>query len=708
MSKPGRDTRGGTFVATLAMDGMSTSQRIAWGSLLALVFLVPLAISKFALIGIQVPLTFDQFDVVKTFVMRVCVVVGLAAWAWHILVEGGRWRRSKADYLVLAVLGWVALTTVTSIHPLTSLFGTYRRYEGLLSFIAYAGAFFLAIQMLDRASRIRVLAKTFFWSSVAVNFYGVMQYLGIDPADWGQLGFEERRAFSTYGNPELLAGFVVMSIAVALALALAEERQTWRGVYWSGFVLALACWIATFTRGAWIGGVVAMIVMVVATWRSGVKLKGIDKAFLGGGGVLAALLVALSLRSTSEVMNVWLRVRSILDFSGGSVGNRFKIWEAALDAIADQPIFGFGADTFRLIFPRYRPLDYVGEGYLTIADNVHNYPLQVTTAFGVPGLLLMFGLFGYAAWVSAPLIVRRSDAPSADRLLLAGFWAACAGYITHLFFALSITGTTVLLWICMAVVLAPTARSVEVRRPQWGQAAAFIAAGLAVLILIASTVHLVADNRYMKAKLLTQGMERAAQAEAAARIFPYESAYVAEVGIARMDLFIETLLEMDAVRGTPAEQSVRPRLEAAFLETERAMLAALEFSPWEYENYIFLANLYSAAGDYLDAQYYDRAVSVAREGIEEMGFRYDARLRFQLARALHVQGQSEEAFEHIKLASELAPDYLEAQLLFAEIARATGEPESAREAVAKALELYPGDPRLLDALAQIDAGAGEQ
>lgn len=686
-------------------ERMTTAQRVSWYSLLVLVFLVPLATSKFAFIGVQVPLTYDQFDLVKLFVMRVCVIVGLAAWGWHVCMEGGRWRRSRVDFVILAVLVWVALSTVTSIHVPTALFGTYRRYEGLLTFVTYAGAFFLAIQMLDRASKIRTLAKTFFWSGVVVNSYGVLQYFGLDPAEWGVLEFEENRAFSTFGNPEFLGGFAVLALAISLSLALSEEQESWRGIYWGGFMVALASWIVAFTRGAWIAGVFVIILLAVVAVINRVSLKRIDKAFMGAGGVLAAALVALSLRSTDEVMNVWLRLRSILEFDQGSAETRFQIWEAAAGAIADRPVLGFGADTFRLVFPRYMPFEYPADaGYLTVADNVHNYPLQLAAAFGIPGLLLILGLFGYAAYVSAPLVFRRSDSPASGRLVLAGFWAACAGYIVHLLFALSVVGTTVLLWVFMAVVLAPSARSVELSRPRWGTVGAYVCVAIAAVLLLASARHAVADNRHLQAALLTQGAERVLRAEEALGLFPYESAYRAELGMAHMDLFITSLLEFDAVRGTEAEGAALARIQATFIDTERVMLESLDFSPWEFENYIFLSNLYAAAGDYLDSRYYDTSIAIARRGIEEMGFEHDARLRFQLARALRATGTLPEAFEQVSVAVELAPTYAEARVLHAELAEQLGDPEGAEQSLEEALQYLPGDQEILSALERLRAG----
>ncbi len=114
------------------------------------------------------------------------------------------------------------------------------------------------------------------------------------------------------------------------------------------------------------------------------------------------------------------------------------------------------------MFPKYKPIEYVSDaGYLSVADNVHNYPLQVTSALGIPGFLLLYGTFAAAAWFSAPLVFAKHE--GTDRFVLASFWAAAAGYLAHLMFGLSVTGSSFLLWVAMAVVLSPIARTVESR-----------------------------------------------------------------------------------------------------------------------------------------------------------------------------------------------------------------------------------------------------
>ena len=166
---------------------MSAARRVAWWSLLAMVFLVPVAMSNLTFLGFSLPFTYDQFDIVKVFLQRVLGLIALGAWAWDLLRRGGKVRRTPIDWLILALLVWVAITTVTSIDWPTALFGKPRRYEGLLSFVNYAVIYFLVLQFADRAARVRTLARSLFFSSVIVAGYGVLQFVGWDPVLWGTL-----------------------------------------------------------------------------------------------------------------------------------------------------------------------------------------------------------------------------------------------------------------------------------------------------------------------------------------------------------------------------------------------------------------------------------------------------------------------------------------------------------------------------------------
>jgi O-antigen ligase len=689
-------------------DEMSAAQRVAWISLHVLVFAVPVAIGNWTwLPGLTLPFSFDQFDIVKVVVQRGVTLVAFAAWAYHILVNGGSVRRTKVDYLILAVLGWIALSTVFSVHVPTAVFGKYRRFEGLISFVNYAFIYFLAVQFLDRLSRIRSLARTLFFSSVVVSLYGVAQYVGIDPLTWGRLPFEANRAFSTYGNPNLLGGFLVMVLPVALALALSEKDQRWRIAYWVGFLLATLCWIVAFTRGAWIAGAVALLILGVAAWRMRTRLTAVDWSFAAGIAALSAVVVVRSLAVQNDVMNVWNRLSSILEFGQGSALTRFQIWDAAWRATLERPVFGFGPDTFRLIFPGFKPVEYVAAaGHASVADNVHNYPLQLMAAVGIPGMLLLYGLFITVGVLSFRTAFVRPEGESGNgRLVLSAFWAAGAGYLVHLMFGISVPGSSFLLWVIMAALMSPNARTVEVAAPEWGKIAAVTLIGVAALLSIGNLAYLRADYHYLRTRLGQEYAQRLADAETAVRLNPYNDMYRSGVGTAHSDAMSGLLRQAYAEEqaGQDSSQSVAGA-QVAFERAVDSLEDTIWFVPLEYDNYLFIANVYNLAGEAFDPRYYQDAIEWSRKGVEVSEF--GPGIRYQLAVALQGSGDLQGAEEELLFAIEMDPRYVEPRILLADIYLREGEVDAALEQFERVRELdpeYPGIDDLIDSAAGTSA-----
>ncbi len=666
-------------------DALDLAQKIAWYAILTMVFLVPIVMSNYNVRGTNgFPLTFDQFDTIKVLVQRVGSLIAFAAWGWYMLVKGGKIRRTPVDWLVLVFLGWVALSAIFSIHPPTAVFGKYRRYEGLLSFINYAVAYFLVIQFADRGKRLRQLAQVAFWSAVVVSTYGVMQFLGLDFLQWGQLPFEPNRAFSTYGNPDLLGGFIVLMLPVALALVFAAQDLKWRVIYWVGFFLIAWCWLVAFTRGAWIGGIAALLVMAFGLFWLKPRWQKVDWAAVALVAVMAVGVVSWSLNSPYEVTNFVKRFASIFDVQTGSGQTRTQIWQAALGSIEDRPITGFGADTFRLVFPKYKPAEYVqAAGYISVADNVHNYPLQLASGIGIPGVLLLYGLFVWVAIRSGKVVFKRPDPAragptarrpaspaqpvSGDRLVLLGMWAACFGYIASLSFGLSVTGGTFILWVFLGALLAPTATSRDVTAPSWG---IYPAVALVILAVIGSVFWFrwfAADRQYLVARISPDLQTRVTSAQNAVRLNPWNDMYRAEVGLAYNDLFIQAYQQAFQAQQTGQDSaSLQAGARDAFTKAEDSLRGVIAFVPYEYDNYVFLASLYNLGAQvYNDPALRTRAIDISRQGVEVEPF--GPAIRLQLATALAASGKRAEAIKELEFAVKLDSRFFDGAILLAKL-----------------------------------------
>jgi O-antigen ligase len=692
--------------------GMTVPEKIMWISLHLLIFLVPIAMSNanwmvnLGFSSFSLPLTYDQFDIVKVFIMRACALVGLGAWSFQFFLKGGRLRRTKLDWLIVGFLGWVLLTSFTSISPATALFGKYRRFEGFFSFATYAVVFFLVIQLCDRPSRIRSLARTLMLSSVIVAGYGVMQHFGIDPVNWGtNLPFEVNRAFSTFGNPDLLGGFLIFPLAISVSMALSEPKKTWRIFYWATFVITVAAWIFAFVRGAWIGGALALLILAVAAFLARPKLQTIDWSFLGVGTV-GGLVYAIynSLTSTNTVMNVWERLLSIFKTGEGSALTRFEIWQAAINAIKARPLFGFGADTFRLVFPKYKPLAYVKDaGYLSVADNVHDYPLQLMAGIGIIGFLLLYGIFGWALWLGAPNAFAKGKGP--ERLVLAGFWAAIVGYIMHLMTGLSVTGSTVFLWIALAIIVAPTAIDHEFRAPSWGP----IVAGAIIVVLglasVGNIIFITADNYFLHGQYASTGEDPIALTKTAIALNPYNDIYRSMLGKSYETQMLSWLTQAntDQTAGKTTTTDIQNAV-SSFQSAEQTFKQTISIVPTEYDNYLFISSLYNEAGTYLNPKYLSLAISWADKGIAVEP--YGPGVRLQKAVAQAANGNDTAALATVQAAVNMDPAYADIHLFYAQTLTRLGDLKQAVAQYKKLVTLDPTNTTYTDGLKAVEASVG--
>lgn len=758
---------------------MDVFDRVAWTCLHVLVVLVPLAMSNLGPFNSGgLPFTFDQFDIVKVFSQRAIMIVALSAWAIGMLVRGGKVRFTRVEWVVLAFLAWVLLTSVLSVHPPTAVFGKYRRFEGLLSFVTYASVFFVALQYADRPSRIRSLARTLAIGGFLVAFYGMLQVIGtvgldvarvlrplvligglgatgalvtlaltrfhsdaeartalivgaviafigsvtlfaglgehitwavargmtevpLDPVRWGTLPFETNRAFSTFGNPDLLGGYLIFPWAVTIALALSERHRLWRGIYWSFTVLNAFVGITSYVRGAWIGATVSLIIFVVAYLRArsggDMRLTTLDRWFIGGAAAVGGAAMVISSLRPDSVRNVLTRVISIFQFDQGSALTRFQIWEAARAAIAESPIVGWGPDTFRLLFPVFKPAEYVeAAGYLSVADNVHNYPLQLATGIGIPGALLLYGLIAYALISSASDVLPRGK--GVERLLLAGFWAAVVGYVIHLLFGLSVTGSTIFLWLSMGVLLSPGARAHEYAAPGWRALAIPAVTALALVAFVLNVRFISADNHYLKGRVLTQGREAVFELERAIALNPYNDMYRLELGSSWQRLFQAAAEQYDET----GDEQWRSDALGYLAQAEAAYAEMFEFVPEEYDTYVFVSNMYNQAALYLDPAFYEQALEAAERGIAVQ--KYGPAVRVQHAVALAGVGRIDEALTELEFATSLDSRYVEAWLILGDTYARVGRIDDARAAFEHVLRRSPDNPDALGALQALESG----
>ncbi|MCL2492264.1 MAG: O-antigen ligase family protein [Coriobacteriia bacterium] len=643
-------------------DDLTLEGKIAWATLLLLVFLVPLTFSIPPSSGVA--FTADIFDTPKVWVLRVGVMILFAAWGSDVALNGTRIHYKKIVLILLGLLSIVFIaSTITSIEPMLSFLGKYRRYDGLWSFLLFVILMWVTWQYATEDHRIKQIMQVFSVSSVLVAGYGLLQALGLEPFSWGEMLFEANRSFSTYGNPNLLAGFLAFGIFINLGLAISENEQIPKVYYWVATLLNVMVSITAFSRSVWVASVVGLALFVLLTWRMRPPLQRIDYLFASSTFLGAAIFIIRSLGSTSKVMNFASRVTSIFDFGAGSAVTRFQIWEAALEAIRQRPLLGWGPDTFRMVFRLFQPVGYnQAAGYRSVADNAHNYLLQVAAGIGILGVVLLYGvqlsiivLSMRSLWMRPQLdesetskkgkqrAIERYDAEIGTHLRWIGVLAAAVTYIVHLFFGISVPGVTFLLWIAFGILMVPVSEKRDIA-PLARTNAYAVCAVLIVLALGASTfasMQLWGDHYFTRAMYASRSGDiddSLSSITTSMRLAPRNDQYAI-----RNVEFI-----MDA-----ASQGLLPVTDA-ICATE----TLIQSFPNEYDVHLMVLWAYRSLGQVDDA-IAQRARSQAVISIEK--FPQGLALRYAYAELLIDDGQIDEAIEQLEFCVDADPRFNDAK-----------------------------------------------
>src|SRR5829696_1334211 len=190
----------------------------------------------------------------------------------------------------LAFLGLSALSTLLSEDPWHSLFGD--RQMGLLSLAAGVLLFYAVARVLNSPLRVRIFLAAGVTVAVLISVFGISQKYGLDPlSGWGVPWYTDRgRPYSTLGNPLFLAAYLTLMMGAATALCF--KAGSWKGRAPWLFALAVmgACWLYTDTRGALLG---VMVALPVILWLVQRKMGTVRPLLVPLGTLLAAMVGAV-------------------------------------------------------------------------------------------------------------------------------------------------------------------------------------------------------------------------------------------------------------------------------------------------------------------------------------------------------------------------------------------------------------------------------
>lgn len=364
----------------------------------------------------------------------VFLAAGTALWVGKMLLSR-RLGFCRTPFDTLVVL--LVILSAVSIWESPDRNLSFYNYYHLMG--RYILLYYLVINNIHSLGQIRRLVMAVLISSGLVAVYGFYQYIhGVDISafewvDGEQFPDLKIRVFSTLHNPNLLAGFLVVIMALAAGLGLSAYRFKGK-VLVSGLILALGvCLVLTYSRGAWLSVLAVIVTLGLLKSRKILWL-------------LALIPVAMVVGH--EV--VLERLLSIMNPTDTSATLRIALWESTLAMIADKPFFGIGWGAYGIVYPEY---DFFVQDAGTKIFHAHNMYLHIAAEIGIPGLLVFLALLLGHARRAMNLAVSVSDRWTAGLMLgalaaLVGI--AVGGFTDYVLFNIQMS---MLFWLLNAVVV---------------------------------------------------------------------------------------------------------------------------------------------------------------------------------------------------------------------------------------------------------------
>ncbi|MCC5638600.1 IctB family putative bicarbonate transporter [Nostoc sp. CHAB 5844] len=328
---------------------------------------------------------------------------------------------------LLVLLYWGIAVVATGLSPVKK-----AALNDLVTLTLYLLLFALCARVL-RPPRLRSWIITLYLHiSLIVSVYGLRQWFfgAAQLATWvdpeSPLS-KTTRVYSYLGNPNLLAGYLMPAVVLSLVAIFAWQSWVKKALALTMVIVNTACLILTFSRGGWIGLVVAIltaIALLVYWWSP--QLPAFWRTWslpIILGGLLGLLALAVIF-----VEPLRLRVFSIFADRSKDSSNNFRrnVWEAVFEMIRDRPIIGIGPghNAFNKVYPLYQRPRYS-------ALSAYSILLEVAVETGFVGLACFLWLI-LVTFNTAFLQLRRLR----ESRNVQGFWliGACAtllGMLAH-------------------------------------------------------------------------------------------------------------------------------------------------------------------------------------------------------------------------------------------------------------------------------------
>lgn len=628
----------------------------------------------------------------------------VAAWLVKMVRERKLlFQRSILDTPLIFFLGSQIISTIYSIDRHTSLWGYYSRFNGgLFSTINYLLLYWAFVSNMDKGKTLQTIRYTLY-ATALVALYGIAEHFGIDAQYWVQ--DVQNRVFSTLGQPNWLAAWLVALIPLTWALIFGKEKLFKKKLLpflgYGLLVIFYLCLLYTKSRSGLFGLAIAYAVfwgLIFAPSFIKRKLNVLHhtlKSFLLISFLLSLITLFVGTPWTPQVGQFINKPQPTPEPEEATISAEIEpiplisesgdirkiVWQGAIEIWKNYPIFGTGVETFGYSYYWHRPRAHndVSEWDL-LYNKAHNEYLTILANTGLVGLITYLGLIGaFTIWVLRQIIAKKS-------VLIAALFAGYASILVTNFFGFSVVPVNLLFFLTPAMVMTLVrTKKPKKEKKQSLNKRQLLAVVLILLLALYIIVYLAkfwyADTRFAVAEKLNDSAwyERGYnELQTAISFHPGEPYYRSEMSLALAGL---AELADEADDATLSAQLAKMAIDESDL--------ALKISPYHLNFWKERAKMFIALAE-VDSRYQQNALDALLRAAELAPT--DAKVSYNLGLLYSHLDQIDTAIKTMEHTIELKPNYDKARYALALFYEEKGKIKEAREQLEYILEkINPAD-----------------
>lgn len=324
----------------------------------------------------------DPINVPKAFVLHLIGVAGLAFLLSNIK---SFWSTKFRPVFLVGIIFIIFLFTsllFSGAPKIQQIYGVGGRNTGLISYIALV-LLLLSAMAISNTNNLKLMGFAILGVGGLNIFYGLIQASGGDPIKWSNpyspvIGF--------LGNPNFSSSIIGLSCVVATALILHFKISKVALLSLFGYEL-LALFVILKTQsiqGFVVFGLTTGILVLIALYKSE-KVKNLWAAIYGLFAAVVGVIAIFGMVNIGPLSGYLYKI---------SVRQRGYYWNAGIEMLKANPLFGVGLDSYGDWYWAVRSAPAALNSLAANTNSAHNVNLDIASNGGFPLIITYLALNG--------------------------------------------------------------------------------------------------------------------------------------------------------------------------------------------------------------------------------------------------------------------------------------------------------------------------